>query len=262
MDFKKSKTYTNLAKAFAGECQARVRYEFLVKHVVGENVIGKADDGVWYLLDCGASVVNLPDGLNDEPYVITKKYFCSDDVISEITLSKDLDKIGANAFTQSGLTKITANAGSDELVIEDGVFTELTTLTNVDFASRTMTEIKANAFKGCISLKTVALNNNVTTLGTSAFDGCVALETINVPTQVETIGELAFNGCALIANINMQNCIHLLRIENKTFYGCTGLQNIDFSDALTSIGSEAFSGCSSLVVVDWSNGLKTIVLCV
>lgn len=29
MDFKKSKTYTNLAKAFAGECQARVRYEFL-----------------------------------------------------------------------------------------------------------------------------------------------------------------------------------------------------------------------------------------
>ena len=37
VNFEESKTKTNLARAFAGECQAGARYQFIAQKAIGEN---------------------------------------------------------------------------------------------------------------------------------------------------------------------------------------------------------------------------------
>ena len=68
-------------------------------------------------------------------------------------------------------------------VIEDEAFADCNNLTSVTFYpndNKPVWEIKGNAFRNCVSLKSITIPASVSKIETSAFQGCTSLESIVV----------------------------------------------------------------------------------
>ena len=83
------------------------------------------------------------------------------------------------------------------------------------------------------SIKSVAIEYGITSIGASAFSGCTGLTSITIPDSVTSIGDCAF-------------------------YYCTGLTSLTIPDSVTSIGDCAFSYCYGLTSVTIGNSVTSI----
>ncbi|MCQ2449859.1 MAG: leucine-rich repeat domain-containing protein, partial [Clostridia bacterium] len=97
------------------------------------------------------------------------------------------------------------------------------------------------------TMKTVVIENGVTTIGYSAFRGCTGLTSITIPDSVTTIGEQAFDGCTGLTSVTIGNSV--TTIGDYAFYDCTGLTSITIGNSVTTIGYRAFYGCTGLTGV-------------
>ena len=88
-----------------------------------------------------------------------------------------------------------------------------------DFTS--LTEIKPETFKDCISLKTVAFSN-----------------------KIETIGDRAFEGCSVLTMPTLSRYVHV--IGERAFYGCGGITTVTIPKYVETIGDGAFANCQAL----------------
>jgi len=116
-------------------------------------------------------------------------------------------------------------------------------------------------------IKTVVIENGVTTIGTNAFYGCSELTDITIPNSVTEIKRYAFEYCTSLVDITIPNSVTELdisvflyceKLESVTlpngltelpaqiFYGCTSLKNVTIPENVTVIGSGAFWYCSGL----------------
>ena len=62
-------------------------------------------------------------------------------------------------------------------------------------------EVADYAFWGNTHLKTINMNEGLTTIGRQAFYGMTALQTVNIPSTVTTLATDAFEGCTAISNL-------------------------------------------------------------
>ena len=67
-----------------------------------------------------------------------------------------------------------------------------------------VTDISANAFKGCSKLKSVKLGKNITVIGDNAFYKCTSLTSIVIPKSVKKIGKKAFYGCKKLKKVTIK----------------------------------------------------------
>lgn len=96
------------------------------------------------------------------------------------------------------------------------------------------------------TIKTVVLNEGVTSIGGYAFYGLSALTGITVAETVEKIGDAAFYGCASISEIPLPETLE--SIGDEAFYGCAKLAGeLVLPETLTYIGDGAFKNCRKLV---------------
>ena len=107
-----------------------------------------------------------------------------------------------------------------------------------------VTSICDYAFKKCHNLTSVTIGTNVTSIGKSAFYNCDSLTSINIPESVKTIGWEVFAFCSSLTSINIPNGITNIPLE--AFQGCSSLTNITIPNSVTSIGDSAFFSCDSL----------------
>ena len=119
-----------------------------------------------------------------------------------------------------------------------------------------ITTIGDYAFKYCSGLTSVTIPNSVTSIGGYAFDGCTGLTSITIPNSVTTIGGCAFDGCTGLTSITIPNSV--TTIGSSAFCGCTGLTSIEISNSVTSIGIQAFYNCSALTSITIPNSVTTI----
>ena len=164
-----------------------------------------------------------------------------------------------------------------------GAFQDMTSLTNVTFASNNVTRIGAQAFKGCSNLATISLPSSVSYIGTSAFENCNKLNTINlqnvsyignsafksafssIPTssvelnvdKANYVGREAFKGTSGLKTINFANNTVLQTVANSAFMS-SGITSLDLSQAtkLLTIDDSAFQSCTSLTDVKVPKSLK------
>lgn len=132
------------------------------------------------------------------------------------------------------------------------------------------------------NIKSVVIENGVTSIGTFAFYNCIGLESITIPDSVEIISDGAFNGTAYYNDeANWDNGVlyigkHLIKAKTDTipneytikqgtktiaanaFQGCTGLTSVTIPDGVTSIGAQAFDGCTGLTSVTIPDGVTSI----
>ncbi|MCR5307933.1 MAG: leucine-rich repeat domain-containing protein [bacterium] len=244
---------------------------------------------------------------------IESKAFYNTQKIKEISLPASLTFVGEEAFVNSGLEKIEIKSGSDTEFGQNAFsqyeldgnnlipLEKITTLTlNGDltldkvFSSyakqvrsslaklhvtgnriasvayrncvnlndllidETVKAIAESAFEGCSSLTQVTLSEGIDSISTNTFKNCINLETINLPSSVNTIRTGAFDGCVKIANLDLSNLV----VIGAYAFRNTSISTPSFSDKLQSIGEYAFNGCKNIdeVVINTMNKVASTTI--
>ncbi|MCC8068894.1 MAG: leucine-rich repeat protein [Ruminococcus sp.] len=96
-------------------------------------------------------------------------------------------------------------------------------------------------------IKTIIIEDGVTSIGNDAFYGCISLTEVTMPNSITSIGEYAFFWCKSLTEITIPNSV--TSIDAGAFSGCTSLTSVIIPDSVTSINSFAFHQCTSLTEV-------------
>jgi hypothetical protein len=101
------------------------------------------------------------------------------------------------------------------------------------------------------SIKTVIIEDGVTSIGNDAFVGYgyANLTSVTIGNSVTSIGNYAFCECYNLTLVTIPNSV--ISIGNYAFYGCN-LTSVTIPNSVTNIGDGAFDWCSSLTAIDVS----------
>lgn len=110
------------------------------------------------------------------------------------------------------------------------------------------------AFKSCVNLKTVEIENSGISVGEGSFEGCTSLYSINLH-NASSISELAFSGCVSLEDIFLSDGVS---IGQKAFDGCKNLSSVTYfgMEEGESVSQESFgvSGIDIINVAPFYNG--------
>ncbi|GAB6394595.1 MAG: Ig-like domain-containing surface protein [Bacteroidales bacterium] len=119
-----------------------------------------------------------------------------------------------------------------------------------------VTSIGSHAFYGCFDLISVTIGNGVTSIGDNAFAYCFSLTSVTVPNSVTSIGSFAFYNCSGLTSVTIGNGV--TSMESYAFSGCSSLTSVTIPNSVTSMGSYAFSGCTGLTSIIIGNSVTGI----
>ena len=142
-------------------------------------------------------------------------------------------------------------------------------------------------------IKTVIIEDGVTSIGKYAFYNCTGLTNVTIPDSVTSIGSYAFFGCTGLTSVHITdiaawcNIAFSISYSNPLSYAhnlylngvpvtnlvipdgvtsigsyafrrCTGLTSVTIPDSVTSIGGYAFYNCTGLTSVTIGNSVTSI----
>ena len=176
--------------------------------------------------------------------------------LTSITIPNSVTSIYSYAF--SGCTSLSSitipNSVTD---ISHGVFSGCIELKTIKVESgNTKYHVSGNCLIETVSKTLIAGYNNsviptdgsVTNIAESAFAGYTSLRTIAIPDNVTSIGWSSFKGCINLTTIIFGENSKLTSIGKYAFNGCSGLTSITIPDSVTSIGESAFYFCKGLTI--------------
>jgi hypothetical protein len=117
----------------------------------------------------------------------------------------------------------------------------------------TDTDAPWNKYKA--SIKSVTIDDRITSIGDFAFFYCSGLTSIAIPDKVTSIGYGAFALCIRLARVTIP--LSVTSIGVGAFVYCSGLTSVTIPNGVTSIGDEAFSfsGLTSIAIPDKVTGI-------
>lgn len=218
------------------------------------------------------SSVSMSDGIVS----IGNEAFSYCTALKTISLPETLQTLGKRAFSRSGLTEITlpeslntvgemvfngcellTDATINCATVPSQLFAESTSIKTVTL-SNTVREIGEAAFKGCVSLSSVASTDSLVAVGQYAFEGCTSLAEIVFESTVENYGIYCFKDCTALTSFTFSDIVKT--IPEGMFYGCASLSSVTLGDNVESIGNYAFVDCSGLSTIFVSYKVRTIGL--
>lgn len=113
-----------------------------------------------------------------------------------------------------------------------------------------VTSIGDSAFSHCSNLENLTLGNNLKIIGEDAFSYCNKLGNITIPNSVETISDYAFYDCDGFTDVIIPNSVKT--IGQASFFSCSNLKNITIPNSVTSMGLHPFASCSQLSNIEVS----------
>ena len=203
--------------------------------------------------------------------------------ITEIKLPAMLTYYGTSPFMGCPLTKIDIEDGNQTLEVKDGILYDksLTKLLIYPIGLEgevsipdSVEEIGEGVFAGS-GISAITLPSSLTEVGAQAFKGCKKLTRVVLPEGCTAIGANAFTDCPMLESINIVDCIKMTSIGDYAFKGCsklvaelpaslekigidafrgTSINTAFISNKVTSIGANAFMGCVSLTTLTFENG--------
>ena len=119
-----------------------------------------------------------------------------------------------------------------------------------------VTSIGNYAFNDCLKLTSISFGNSVATIGNYAFGNCQILPSLNIPNSVISIGSYAFNNCFKLTNLSIGDLV--ATIGDYAFNNCHVLSNLSIPNSVISIGTYAFSNCHELTKLSIPNSITKI----
>lgn len=99
-------------------------------------------------------------------------------------------------------------------------------------------QIKAYAFAGNSSVKSVQIPETVTLIGEGAFQNCQSLESVHLPSRLTRIPSYTFQGCTNLKDVIIPANVYHIGVE--AFAECRALKSIVIPASVTKIGKFAF----------------------
>ncbi len=191
--------------------------------------------------------------------VVTEGAFYGCSSLKDFTVPNSVTQIQENAFSYSGLTRLTFEDKSELEELGYMAFAGCEELVAINIPNN-LTKIGNNAFYSCKGLIEVAFeeNSRLSTVGKASFANCSSLVYINLPESVSVIEDLAFMWCTQLKSIKIPNKVQVLK--DSTFANCSALEYVFFSkdSELTNIGFGVFSYCSNLTSIVIPKGVEAI----
>jgi hypothetical protein len=174
--------------------------------------------------------------------------------LQSITIPSSVTKIGLGAFEGSSLQSVKIPGPLE--TIGDKAFADCKSLTSVEISGNKL-ELEANKspFEGCDSLKTVILNEGVTSIGIGVFSDLKLLETVKLPDSLTYINNGAFSGCSSLRAVVIPKGVRTIRPDAFFESGLTEV-TIHKTNELLTIYYDAFSNCEDLVTVNFEEGVE------
>jgi hypothetical protein len=194
--------------------------------------------------------------------------FASCKKLTAVTLPEGLERIGDDAFHNSGVKSIvipdsveslhtscfqrceqleTAHIGNGVNNWFNSVFYLCKKLSEVTFGENCkISTIPGSTFHGCEALSKIILPHTITKIGDSAFRGCSSLTSLVIPEGVTAISDAAFCETGLTSIVIPDGVKELL---NLTFGYCSSLASVTIPASTTFIQSHAFNECNALTDV-------------
>lgn len=119
-----------------------------------------------------------------------------------------------------------------------------------------VTSIGDSAFFECENLKSVTMADSVKIIGDSAFEYCVALTDLKLSENLEEIWDCAFDECSSLKNVTLPGSVK--EIWGSAFSECTSLEKIVIPEGVKVLGSNVFSGCKKLSSISLPSGIEEI----
>ena len=196
--------------------------------------------------EIGANAFDKTEWFNDQPdgmVYLGKSLYCYKGELSAdttIVIKEGTKCIASNAFAPSRTTSeyiIAVKLPESVAGIGDNAFKECISLKSIVIPD-SVKKIADYAFMNCYSLEEITMGEGITSIGKYAFQECSSLKEIIIPDKVESIGDCAFIECISIESATLSSS--LANIGKQAFYNCFCLENITISNGNISIGENAF----------------------
>jgi len=190
--------------------------------------------------------------------------------LEEVALPKQLTKLPARCFYQSGIKKVIFPSTLEK--IGESCFYNCTRLQKVEFNNTLITEFSKSCFEHCYTLSVIFCPKTLTKIADYALSDTGIAE-FYAPKSLKTLGTGFIQMCAELTEVNLKD-INLQVIPSYSFYRCTKLRSFTppsnmiaveeyaFSDTLLSkfsfeslerIDRASFAHCKNLIAADLSN---------
>lgn len=103
------------------------------------------------------------------------------------------------------------------------------------------------------TIKSVVINQGITSIGKAAFEGCSNLESVIIPNSVEFLHEAVF-AMTNISHIELPSSISMININE--FALCSNLVSIRIPSSVTNIMNTAFNQCPNLSDIYYDGTLE------
>ena len=266
------KNITDIGKNAFRECDT-------LRTVTLPESVTRIGEAAFYSCDT-LSRANIPSKVS----LICGDAFCYCKNLTAITIPASVDSIGAYAFFETGLKKVTiedankmlktwrggtynaytpfSNSPIETLYVgrnlEEGTapFQRFTTIQKITLSDN-VTVVNDGEFYECRGVRTVNFGQNIATIGKQAFHNCDTLLYAKLPESVTFIGESAFRDCDTLRSVNIPTKLRV--IYGSTFESCKNLERITIPASVDSIGAWAFNECNlkRVVIKDSNKPLET-----
>ena len=124
-------------------------------------------------------------------------------------------------------------------------------------AMTSYTSASGSPFYQQTGIKTVVINEGVTTVGSYAFVYCSGITSVSIANSVTSIGNVSFSNCSSLTEIEIPDSVTY--IGSSAFYNCSNLTSIIISENITYIGNLVFSNTGYYKdSANWENKLLYI----
>ena len=106
------------------------------------------------------------------------------------------------------------------------------------------------------SIKSIEIDDGVTSIGSLAFAICTNLESVKIPSSVTLIKSSAFSSCYNLISVELNNdyCVAWF----KSTFPYQQIQSISLGGSISNISDNAFSGCNKLTSITIGNNVESI----
>lgn len=118
-----------------------------------------------------------------------------------------------------------------------------------------VTTIGAMALSDATNLTSVSLPETITSIGIEAFWSCESLTSVKIPKSVKVLWNGAFSNCDNLTDIEIQEGVET--IGEAAFLGCA-MTEIHIPESVMLIGDEAFTACENLETITIPSGVTKI----
>ena len=171
---------------------------------------------------------------------------------AHVVFGDKVEYIGPNLFSNALLDTVILPASVD--TIEHHAF-YASGLSYIELP-QSLVYIGSEAFYGNLSLKSLVIPENISTIPGSMCGRCSALETVTLPDGLQIIGEFAFSNCSVLKRCDIPTTVQT--IGNGAFSYCSSLPSVTMPEGMTRIADIAFQSCNMLKEVHFPQSLTTI----